>query len=133
MAADREIPHRGFGASLARKEDDRHLRGQGQFVADIALRDMQEVVFVHSPHAHALVRSITIPDAARGSVFTAAELPRIKPIRVVTEAPGARSPPRPPLAIGKVRYVGESVAACVARTREVVKWTGRSRGESYAH
>jgi hypothetical protein len=25
----------GIGASVARKEDDRHLRGQGEFVADI--------------------------------------------------------------------------------------------------
>ena len=44
---------RGVGASVLRKEDDRHLRGRGQFVADIALRGTQEVVFLRSPHAHA--------------------------------------------------------------------------------
>jgi carbon-monoxide dehydrogenase large subunit len=58
-----------------------------------------------------------VPPAARGRVFTAADLPRIKPIRVVTQAVGARSPPWPPLATDKVRYVGEAIAACVARTR----------------
>ena len=107
----------GVGASLLRKEDDRHLRGRGQFVADIALRGTQEVVFLRSPHAHADIRSISVPPAARGRVFTAADLPRIKPIRVVTQAAGARSPPWPPLATDKVRYVGEAIAACVAPTR----------------
>ena len=55
MATDKKSSrHLGVGASLLRKEDDRHLRGRGQFVADIALRGTQEVVFVRSPHAHAL-------------------------------------------------------------------------------
>ena len=53
----------------------------------------------------------------RGRVFTAADLPRIKPIRVVTQAAGAKSPPWPPLATDKVRYVGEAIAACIAPTR----------------
>jgi len=111
------VKHRGVGASVLRKEDDRHLRGRGQFVADISLRGTQEVVFLRSPHAHAIIRSITVPPAARGKVFIASDLPRIKPIRVVTQAAGARSPPWPPLATDKVRYVGEAVAACVAPTR----------------
>ena len=63
------------------------------------------------------IGSISVPRPAAGRVFTAADLPRIKPIRVVTQAPGARSPPWPPLATDKVRYVGEAVAACVAPTR----------------
>ena len=41
----------------------------------------------------------------------------MQPIRVVTQAPGARSPAWPPLATDKVRYVGEAIAACVAPTR----------------
>ena len=107
----------GVGASLLRKEDDRHLRGRGEFVADIALRGTQEVVFLRSPHAHAIINSISVPPASRGRVFTAADLPRIKPIQVVTQAAGARSPPWPPLATDRIRYVGEAIAACVAPTR----------------
>jgi len=114
---EKSVQPRGVGASLRRKEDDRHLRGRGEFVADIALRGTQEVVFLRSPHAHALIRSISVPPSARGKVFTAADLPRIKPIRIVTQAAGARSPPWPPLATDKVRYVGEAIAACVAPTR----------------
>jgi len=107
----------GIGASLLRREDDRHLRGRGEFVSDIKLPGTQHVVFLRSPHAHARLRSISVPPEARGRVFTAADLPRIKPIRVVTQAAGAKSPPWPPLATDKVRYVGEAIAACVAPTR----------------
>ena len=85
--------------------------------SDIKLPGTMDVAFVRSPHAHARIRSIAVPPEARGRVFTAADLPRIKPIRVVTHAAGAKSPPWPPLATDKVRYVGEAIAACVAPTR----------------
>src|SRR5580704_5958904 len=114
-----EIPSQGFGigASLPRKEDGRHLRGRGQFVSDIRMPDVQEVVFVRSPHANARIRGIAMAPEARGRVFTAADLPRMKPIRIVTQAVGARSPDWAPLATEKARYVGEAIAACVAPTR----------------
>ena len=108
---------RGIGASLLRKEDERHLHGRGEFVPDIRLPGIQEVAFLRSPHAHARIRSITVPPEAKGRVFTAADLPRLQPIRVVTQAAGAKSPPWPPLATDKVRYVGEAIAACIAPTR----------------
>jgi carbon-monoxide dehydrogenase large subunit len=111
----------GIGASLLRREDDRHLRGRGEFVSDIRLPNTQEVVFLRSPHAHARVRSITVPPGARGSVFTSADLPRMQPIRIVSRAIGAKSPAWPPLATDKVRYVGEAIAACVAPTRNAAE------------
>src|SRR5215469_12388934 len=107
----------GVGASLLRKEDDRHLHGRGQFVSDIKLPGTMDVAFVRSPHAHARIKSVSVPPEARGRVFTAADLPRVKPIRVVSHSTGAKSPPWPPLATDKVRYVGEAIAACIAPTR----------------
>src|SRR3954452_9665757 len=107
----------GVGASVPRREDLRHLKGPGEFVADIRLPGTQHVVFLRSPHAHARIRGIAVPPDVRGRVFTAADLPRMQPIRVVTQAAGAKSPPWPPLATDKVRYVGEAVASCVAPTR----------------
>ena len=107
----------GVGASLLRKEDDRHLHGRGQFVSDIKLPGTMDVAFVRSPHAHARIRSISVPPEARGRVFAAADLPQVTPIRVVTQAAGARSPAWPPLATDKVRYVGEAIAACIAPSR----------------
>jgi carbon-monoxide dehydrogenase large subunit len=109
--------NRGIGASLPRREDARHLHGRGQFVADIKLPGMVEVAFLRSPHAHARLRSVRVPPEAKGRAFTAADLPRLKPIRVVTHVTGAKSPPWPPLATDKVRYVGEAIAACIAPTR----------------
>jgi aerobic carbon-monoxide dehydrogenase large subunit len=106
----------GIGASLLRKEDARHLRGRGQFVSDIRMPGLAEVVFLRSPHAHARIRSIAVPPEARGRIFTASDLPRMQPIRIVSHAIGAKSPAWPPLATDKVRYVGEAIAACVAPT-----------------
>jgi aerobic carbon-monoxide dehydrogenase large subunit len=107
----------GVGASLLRREDDRHLRGRGEFVGDIRMAGTQHVVFLRSPHANARIRGIDVPREAKGSVFTAADLPHIQPIRIVNQTPGAKSPAWSPLATDKVRYVGEAIAACVAPTR----------------
>src|SRR5262249_58599808 len=93
------------------------LEGRGEFVPDIRLPGIGDVAFLRSPHAHARLKSITVPPAAKGRVFTAADLPRVQPIRVVTQAAGAKSPPWPPLATDKVRYVGEAIAVCIAPTR----------------
>jgi carbon-monoxide dehydrogenase large subunit len=107
----------GIGASAPRKEDDRHLHGRGEFVSDIKLPGTMDVAFVRSPHAHARIRSISVPPEARGRVFAAADLPRIKPIRITVHATGAKTPAWPPLATDKVRYVGEAIAACIAPSR----------------
>ena len=61
----------GVGASLVRKEDDRLMRGRGQFVADIRLAGMKDVAFVRSPVAHARIRGITIPPEHRAAVMSA--------------------------------------------------------------
>jgi len=107
----------GVGASLLRREDERHLHGRGEFVSDIKLPGTREVAFLRSSHAHARIRSIAVPPKAAGPVFTAADLPQIAPVRVVTRAIGAKSPAWPPLATDKVRYFGEAITACVAPTR----------------
>jgi aerobic carbon-monoxide dehydrogenase large subunit len=117
MSAADGTSARGIGASVLRREDARHLDGRGEFVPDIRLPGIRDVAFLRSPHAHARIKSITVPPGAKGRVFTAADLPRVQPIRVVTQAAGAKSPPWPPLATDKVRYVGEAIAVCVAPTR----------------
>src|SRR5271156_3704205 len=107
----------GVGARLLRKEDDRFLRGRGQFVADIRLSGLQDVAFVRSPLAHARIKAIHIPDRYRDVVFTADDLTNVKPIRAVTALPGFKVSEQSVLATGKVRHVGEMVAMCVAATR----------------
>jgi carbon-monoxide dehydrogenase large subunit len=107
----------GVGARLLRKEDDRLMRGRGQFVADLRFAGMQDVAFVRSPLAHAYLRGVKIPDAHKDAVFTAAHLTAVKPIRAVSGLRGFKPSEQSPLAAGKVRYVGEPIAMCVAPTR----------------
>ena len=77
------MAEQGVGARLLRKEDDRLMRGRGEFVADIRLAGLQDVAFVRSPLAHARIRGITIPPQHKDSVFVAADLEGVKPIRAV--------------------------------------------------
>ncbi|ABS65901.1 aldehyde oxidase and xanthine dehydrogenase molybdopterin binding [Xanthobacter versatilis] len=109
--------HEGVGARLPRKEDDRLMRGRGQFIADIRMTGMQDVAFVRSPLAHARICAIHVPDDLKGRVFTAADLDGVKPIRAVSGLPGFKVSEQPVLALGKVRQVGELIAICVADTR----------------
>ena len=106
----------GIGARLPRKEDDRYLRGEGQFVGDFDLPRMQDVVFLRSPVAHARIKSIHIPPALRHRVFIAADLVGVNAIRADTALTGFKSSLQPVLATEKVRHVGEPIAMCVAPT-----------------
>lgn len=110
-------PGEGVGARLPRKEDDRLMRGRGQYIADIRLPGMQDVAFVRSPLAHARIRAIRVPEDLKGRVFTAADLDGVKPIRAVSGLPGFKVSEQPVLASGKVRQVGELIAMCLAPTR----------------
>src|SRR6185503_9365473 len=111
------MTEQGIGARLIRKEDDRYMRGRGQYVGDIKLPGMLEVAFVRSPLAHAHIKAIQIPSAIRERVFIAEDLAGVSAIRADTTLPGFKSSLQPILATGKVRYVGELIALCVAPTR----------------
>ncbi|GBD48881.1 carbon monoxide dehydrogenase [Methylopila sp. Yamaguchi] len=117
MSGGRAPLAEGVGARLPRKEDDRLMRGRGEYVGDIRIVGMQDVAFVRSPLAHARIRAIHVPEDCRGRVFTAADLDGVKPIRAVSGLPGFKVSEQPPLAVDKVRQVGELLAICVAPTR----------------
>ena len=107
----------GVGASVLRKEDDRFLKGRGEYVGDVRLAGTREVAFVRSPVAHARLTSIRIPEQFRDCVFTAEHLTGVKPIISAPPLKGFKYSVQPILAAGKVRYVGEMIAMCVASTR----------------
>ncbi|MBN9042253.1 MAG: carbon monoxide dehydrogenase [Rhizobiales bacterium 62-47] len=111
------MTEQGVGASLLRREDDRFLRGRGQYVADVRLPGIKDVAFVRSPLAHARVGEIRIPEAFSGRVFTAADIKDVKPIVAVSGLPGFKKSEQPVLAYEKVRQVGELLAFCVGDTR----------------
>lgn len=95
------------------------MRGEGTYVDNLDLgEDVAHLVFVRSPLAHATITGIDA-DAARKApgvlaVYTADDLniPAHHSFMAVNEACA-----RPPLATGKVRFVGDIVAAVVASTR----------------
>lgn len=111
------MKEQGVGASLPRKEDDRFLRGRGEYVADIRMAGMKDVAFLRSPLAHARVRGVHVPDAVRGQVFFAQDLQGVRPIVAVSGLAGFKPSEQPVLAHDKVRQVGELIAMCMADTR----------------
>src|SRR5262245_63998349 len=80
---EREDKLQGIGTSLARKDDARFIRGQGQYVNDITLPDMLFGSLVRSPYAHARIKGIdkskalAVPGVA--AVLTADDL---KPVNL---------------------------------------------------
>jgi carbon-monoxide dehydrogenase large subunit len=110
-------PSKGIGARLLRKEDARHLHGRGQFLGDMKLDGLQEVAFVRSPLAHARINGISVPPDITDRTYSAVDLADVKPVVALSSIPGFKPSDYPALATGKVRYVGELLAACVAPTR----------------
>jgi carbon-monoxide dehydrogenase large subunit len=111
-----------IGARVKRREDPRLITGRATYVDDLQLPGMLYASVLRSIYAHAQLRAIDssrardLPGVA--AVVTAADLEdRVGPVPCVVEAPGLKVPPHPVLAEGKVRYVGEPVAAVAATSR----------------
>lgn len=107
----------GIGASAPRKEDDRFLRGRGQYVGDFQLAGTRDVAFVRSPVAHARLIGVNIPQRYAEAVFTAGDMTDVRPIVSAPPLKGFKRSVEPILAAGRLRFVGEIVALCFARTR----------------
>lgn len=108
------------GAVIRRREDPRLITGRGEFVDDLRPAECVHLAILRSPHAHARVRAIDV-SAARAlpgvlGVYTAADLGRAGgPIPIYASHPALPRPcSLPPLAAGRVRFVGEPVAAVAA-------------------
>jgi carbon-monoxide dehydrogenase large subunit len=119
----------GIGAAVRRKEDRRFLTGKGTYTDDINRPGQLQAYLLRSPHAHAEIAAIDTADAKAAAgvaaVFTGADLqaPELKvgglPCGwLVTSKDGSpmAEPPRPLLAQGKVRHVGDPVAVVIAET-----------------
>jgi carbon-monoxide dehydrogenase large subunit len=111
-----------IGAAVRRKEDPRLLTGRGRYAADVRLPGMLHAAVWRSPHAHARLGTIKT-DAARelagvAAVVTAGDLGGAGKIPVrLGPRPSLVACLQPPLAVDRVRYVGEPVALVVATSR----------------
>ncbi|MFC3726802.1 xanthine dehydrogenase family protein molybdopterin-binding subunit [Neoaquamicrobium sediminum] len=118
----------GIGARVARKEDKRFITGSGRYVDDMVVPGMKHAAFVRSPHAHADIKKIDVKAAqAMPGVIAVLTGKEIKAdgignlicgwmIHSKDGSPmkmGAWSP----MAVDRVRYVGDAVAIVVAETK----------------
>ncbi|MEP3636957.1 MAG: xanthine dehydrogenase family protein molybdopterin-binding subunit [Paracoccaceae bacterium] len=117
----------GIGAAPKRREDVRFLTGAGNYTDDINLHGQSHVFFLRSDIAHGTINAIdtsaasAMPGVVR--IFTGADFEGVGGIPCgwqVTDRHGEpmQEPMHPVLAQGKVRHVGEIVAAVVADTLE---------------
>ncbi|WP_368040624.1 xanthine dehydrogenase family protein molybdopterin-binding subunit [Roseicella sp. DB1501] len=117
----------GSGRAVRRIEDQALLSGAGRFTDDVAPEGQTHLVFLRAPHAHARILSID-PGPALAlpgvlAVITGEDLAAAgaKPMLVTLpfkrpDGGALTAPPRPVLARGHVRFVGEPVAAVIAET-----------------
>ena len=103
----------------SRREDPRLVRGRGQFMADLEpVAGIREAAILRSPHAHGRLgvvstqRALACPGVI--GVLTGQDVVGLgRPLAVAAPVPHDYYP----IAVDKVRYVGEPVAVVVAETR----------------
>ncbi|MCH2319736.1 MAG: xanthine dehydrogenase family protein molybdopterin-binding subunit [SAR202 cluster bacterium] len=110
-----------FGSALKRKEDPRLITGQGTYVEDVSLTGMLHIVLVRSPLAHASIKSIDSSEASKSpgvvAIFTGEDLKEeLGSLPCGWVVPDTKEVPHPPLAVDRVRYVGDAVVAVVAES-----------------
>ncbi len=110
-----------MGQPIRRKEEDRLVRGKGIFVDDQKLTGMLHIRFVRSSYGHAKIARIDVSKAAAlpGVVctLTGGEVKgMVKPFIEIGPDVGQKIADYP-MAVDKVTFQGEPVAAVVAETR----------------
>lgn len=118
----------GIGARVARKEDRRFITGTGRYVEDMVVPGMKHAVFVRSPHAHADITGIDVAKAQSMpgviGVLTGRELKTDGIGNLICgwmvhskDGTPMKMGAWSPLAVDRVRYVGDAVAIVVAETK----------------
>ena len=102
------------GRAIRRLEDPALIRGQGRFTADALATHW--VRFVRSPVAAGKLRNVGAP--ADAVVITSTDLKDVKKITPMLHKFNYKPVGQPVLADGVVRFIGEPVAAVVARSEE---------------
>ena len=112
-------PSRLIGARIKRREDPRLIQGLSHYVDDIKLVNTLHCTFLRSDYAHADIKSINTEAAEKLSgvvkVITGADIQgKVGSIPCAAEIEGLKVPDHPALAVDRVRFVGEPIAAVVA-------------------
>src|SRR6185312_10040888 len=143
---DRGVPDAvkfGIGQPLRRYEDLRLLAGKGRYTDDITLPGMVFAAVLRSPAAHARITKLDATAARRmpgvllvltGEDVAAEKLGDVPCVHPLTSRDGKprHDTPRPLLAIGKVRHVGQPVALVVAETLNAARDAAEAIEVEYA-
>ena len=131
-------PNSYIGKTVPRPNLDRLMQGRGTYVSDMELPRMAHVVFLRSPHAHAGILDIHATAAKQMpgivAVVTGKELADvITPwVGVLSHLKGLKSAPQHAIAIDRVCWQGEAVAAVVATSRASAEDAAEQIQVSYA-
>ncbi len=111
-----------FGQRIKRREDPRLITGKGRYVGDLTVPGTLHVAILRSPHPHARIVRVDLDDArkAPGVVFAACgrDLGEIgRPVPLLMGNPALKAAMPCPLAVDRVRFVGEGMAVVVAQDR----------------
>ena len=114
------------GASVKRKEDPSLITGVGKYVGDLKLPGLCHVAFVRSPYAHANILGIDSSAAAAlpgvVAVLTGQDMQdQWAPVPVAGGRDAQAKYSHLALSVGRVRHVGEIVAAIIATTPEAAE------------
>jgi carbon-monoxide dehydrogenase large subunit len=120
------------GARIARKEDKRFLVGTGRYTDDMVRPNQSYAVFVRSPYANAIIKSIDASKAlaTKGvlAVYTGKDIAADKVGGIpcgwqVKNKDGTPmvEPPHPALVLDRARHVGDQVAVVVAESKAIAK------------
>jgi carbon-monoxide dehydrogenase large subunit len=119
-----------IGQPVPRTEDPVLVQGRGRYTDDVSLPGEAYAAMVRSRHAHGVLKGIDTA-AARAmpgvlAVYTGADLRGYGTLKCVPplknrDGTPMKKPPRPALAIDKVRFVGDPVACVVAETAIAAK------------
>ena len=110
-----------IGAAIRRVEDGRFLTGNGRFLDDIAFPGMLYCAFVRSPHPHARIKTIEVPEGIAFLTGKDMAADGVGPMRAGWALPGMVEPPRWALARDTVRHIGEPVAAVFAESKALAE------------
>ncbi len=121
------IPPKFVGMPIKRREDPRLITGTATYVDDLQLPGMTYMELLRSPYAHARIVRIDTQAARHDprvlAVLTGEDIREIPgPVAIgEVDLPNLKLPTHYPLAVGKVRRVGEPVALVVATDRYVAR------------
>jgi carbon-monoxide dehydrogenase large subunit len=108
--------HRWLGKSVARKEDERFVRGKGNYVDDIVLPGMLHMAILRSPFAHARILSIDTSRAQALDGVVAVVTGELLAEHNLAWMPTLSGDTQAVLATDKVRMQGQEVACVIAES-----------------